>query len=114
MGALFGRKLGSVGNVGRAASAVKGVSRAAREKADIERAEERVTDYQEQLRELEEQFQADLDATEDAALDFELDLEELRINAKKADLDVERLSLVWIPTRISADGTAEPLAEIES
>ena len=35
VGALFGRKLGSVGNVGRAASAVKGASRAAREKADI-------------------------------------------------------------------------------
>lgn len=114
IGALFGRKIGSVGNVGRAASAVKGVSRAAREKADIGRAEERVEDYQQQLRELEEQFRADLDATEDAALDMELDLEELRINAKKADLDVERLYLVWIPTRIGEDGTAEPLAAIES
>ncbi|MFK7898152.1 MAG: ATP-binding protein [Myxococcota bacterium] len=114
MGALFGRKLGSVGNVGRAASAIKGVSRSAREKADIGRAEERVADYQEQLGELEEQFQADLDATEDAAADFELDVEELRINAKKTDLDVERLYLVWIPARIGADGSAEALAEIES
>ena len=114
MGALFGRKLASVGNVGRAASAAKNVSRTAREKADIGRAEERVLDYQEQLRELEEEFQADLEAAEDAAMDMELDIEELRINAKKADLDVERLSLVWIPTRISEDGVAEPLAKIES
>lgn len=106
IGALFGRKLGSVGNVGRAASTIKGASRAAREKADIGRAEARVDDYQKDLAELEVDFQAALDEAEDTALDFEPEIESLRINAKKADLDVEQLSLVWIPSRIDDTGAA--------
>jgi hypothetical protein len=107
IGALFGRKLGSVGNVGRAASTMKGASRAARERADIGRAEERVEELQEKLEALEAEFQTDLDAKEDDAAEMEIEIESCRINAKKSDLDVERLSLVWIPSRIDSNGQFE-------
>jgi hypothetical protein len=114
IGALFGRKLSSVGNVGRAASTMKGASRAAREKADIGRAEERVEEYQAELAELEADFQQSLDAEEDAALDFDADIESLRVNARKGDLEVERLSLVWVPSRIDAAGKIELIGSLES
>ena len=114
IGALFGRKLGSVGNVGRAASTMKGVSRAAREKADIGRAEARVGEYQEKLAALEADFQDALEDSEDAALDFDVEIEPLRVNAKKGDLDVERLSLVWVPSRIDAAGEFELIGSLES
>ncbi|MEZ4292616.1 MAG: hypothetical protein R3E53_19590 [Myxococcota bacterium] len=42
LGAVFGRKLGSAGNIGRAASTMRRAGRAARERADIGRAEDRV------------------------------------------------------------------------
>lgn len=113
IGALFGRKLGSVGNVGRAASTMKGASRAAREKADIDRAEERVEEYKQELVVLEETFQKALEDAEDAALDHEMEIEELRVNARKGDLDVERLSLVWVPSKVDASGQVELLASLE-
>jgi hypothetical protein len=114
IGALFGRKLASVGNVGRAASTMKGASRAAREKADIGRAEDRVEEYQKRLADLEAEFQADLDAEEEARLDHEVEVEPLRINARKSDLEVERLHLVWLPTRVGPDGRAELAGTLEA
>ena len=113
IGALFGRKLASIGNIGRAASTMKGASRAARERADIGRAEERVEEYRQKLEALEAAFQNDLDALEDAALAWEAEIETLRIHARKSDLDVERLSLVWIPFRIDAGGEAELVGHFE-
>jgi hypothetical protein len=114
IGALFGRKLGSVGNVGRAASTVKGASRAAREKADIGRAEARVEEYQADLADLEVEFEKALDEVEDRGLEFEPEIESLRVNAKKGDLDVERLSLVWVPSRVGASGAVELVGTLES
>ncbi len=115
VGALFGRKLGSAGNVGRAASAAKGMSRAAREKADIERAEARVEERQQELADLETEFKDALEEAEEKAADAEAELviEPLRINARKSDLDVERLSLVWVPSRVGADGVPELIAALE-
>ena len=107
LGAVFGRKLGSVGNIGRAASTVKGASRAARERADIDRAQDRVEAPQQQLAEREAGFEADLDRLEDATREFEPDLATLRVAARKGDLEIERLHLVWIPSRVGADGRAE-------
>jgi Helicase HerA, central domain len=114
IGALFGRKLGSVGNVGRAASTMKGASRAVREKADIGRAEARVDEYREQLLELEEDFRKALENAEDVALDFEPEIAPLRVNARKGDLEVERLSLLWVPSRIDAAGGVELIGSLES
>jgi hypothetical protein len=114
VGALFGRKLGSVGNVGRAASTMKGASRTAREKADIGRAEERFEAYQQRLAKLEAEFEEELERAEDAALGHEIVLEPLRIRSKKADLEIERLYLVWVPTRLDATGHAELAGVLEA
>jgi hypothetical protein len=113
VGALFGRKLGSVGNVGRAASTMKGASRAARERADIGRAEARVDEYREDLAELEAEFRTTVESVEDAALDFEAELEPLRVHARKSDFDIERLCLVWVPSRTDAAGRIEWLGALE-
>ena len=116
IGALFGRKLGSVGNVGRAASSIKGVSRAAKEKADIDRAVARVEEYEQELRDLELEFEKALEEAESQADDFasEIDVEELRVNARKGDLEIQRLSLVWVPSRVGAAGEIELIGTLES
>lgn len=113
VGALFGRKLASVGNIRRAASTAKNVSRTQRERSDISRAEARVEEVQQELADLDEEFREALAEAEDRAADFEPEVEPLRVNTKKADLDVERLALVWVPFRQSADGFPEPLAQLE-
>ena len=113
VGALFGRKLASVGNVGRAASALKGASRAARERADIGRAEARVAECEEALAALEREFEDALAEVEDTAADAAFEVEELRVRARKADLEVDRLSLVWVPYRLGASGETERIGTLE-
>jgi hypothetical protein len=108
VGALFGRKLGSVGNVGRAASAARGASRAGREKLDIERAQEKVEALQQKLDELEAQFEDDAEALREPIDPDEVEIEEVRVAPRKADLDVEQLVLAWLPWRVDRDGFAEP------
>jgi hypothetical protein len=108
LGALFGRKLGSIGNVGRATTAVRGASRAARERGDVGRAQEDTEALQQQLQELEAEFEERLEAGRDQWDDSELVCEELPIRPRKSDLTVERVALVWTPWRVGADGIAEP------
>jgi hypothetical protein len=108
LGAIFGRKLTSVGNVGRATTAARGAGRAARERGDIARAQENVEALRAQLVELEREFEESL---EDARTDVDatvLELEEFAIRPKKADISVERVALVWTPWRVSKDGFADP------
>lgn len=109
VGALFGRKLGSSRNVGRATTAMRGVGRAARERGDIQRAEERVEALQEQLATLETRFGDDVADLEVAAGPDTFECEEMIVAPRKADLDVERLLLAWAPWRVGPDGIAEPL-----
>ncbi|HVH19247.1 MAG TPA: ATP-binding protein, partial [Myxococcota bacterium] len=110
VGALFGRKLGSATNVGRATTAARGVSRAARERGDIARAEERSEDLRAELVALEAEL-----ARDTASLDAgggDPAVTRLEIAPRKSDLDVERVSLVWLPCAVGADGRDEPLYAI--
>ncbi|MGI9592465.1 MAG: hypothetical protein ACR2P8_13930, partial [Myxococcota bacterium] len=108
LGALFGRKLGSVGNVGRAGSAIDRATRAAREKGDITRASERLEAVQQKLADLEARFAEELAELEDRGGASTLALKELRVAPRKSDIAVDSLALVWIPWRIDATGRALP------
>jgi hypothetical protein len=108
LGALFGRKLASVGTVGRASTAARGVGRAAREKDDIERAKRDLSALNQRVADLEDEL-----AQEVAALGSAFDPEDYEITSKiirprKADISVGNFGLVWLPHRVTSDGTAEP------
>ena len=108
LGAIFGRKLTSVGNVGRATTAARGAGRTARERGDIARAQENVEVLRSQLVELEREFEESLEDARTDVDDTALEFEELAIRPKKADISIERVALVWTPWRVSKDGVAEP------
>jgi hypothetical protein len=108
LGALFGRKLGSLGNVGRASTAARGASRTASERRDISRARDDADVLEEQLQELEAEFEGRLEAVRDPLAEEDLAFEELPIRPRKSDLNVERVALVWTPWRVDAEGIAEP------
>ncbi|MEZ4215681.1 MAG: DUF87 domain-containing protein [Myxococcota bacterium] len=111
VGALFGRKLGSATNVGRAASVARGASRAARDRGDIARAEDRADALRDELRDLETEFQEAVAALEEPIAADDLDVEELRIAPRKSDVAIEELLLVWTPWRVDATGIATPAFE---
>jgi len=108
LGALFGRRAGSVGTVGRAATTARSASRIGREKADVARAAARVTDLQEDLRHLSDEFEdaaAEMETPLDAA---DIELDEKLVRPRKSDIEIEPLALVWTPWSVSPEGIAEP------
>jgi hypothetical protein len=108
LGGLFGRKLASVGSLGRATTAARAASRAARERGDVAEARENVEQLRAQLQELEAEFRAEVDGVAAAADPGALALEPLEVRARKQDVSVTRLVLAWVPHRRGAGGVLAP------
>ncbi|HXK21243.1 MAG TPA: DUF87 domain-containing protein [Myxococcota bacterium] len=111
VGALFGRKLASRGNMGRITTAARGVSRAAREHGDIARADEKAEDLRAELAALEAQLSQDVGAkgAQDGA---QAEVTLLPIPPRKSDLEIESVSLVWLPHAADASGREVPLYSV--
>jgi hypothetical protein len=87
---------------------MRGVGRAAREKGDIERAEQELAEVQTRLEALEAEFEQELAAvraTEDAGIG---EVSEKTIAPRKADITIGKVALVWTPWRVAESGIAEP------
>ena len=108
LGALFGRKVGSVGTVGRAGTAARSMGRAAKERGDIGRAVEDVESLRQQLAAMEQQFEDDVAGLRDSADPALVDVETVEVRPRKSDIAVVECAVVWAPFRVSAAGIAEP------
>jgi hypothetical protein len=108
LGALFGRKLGSATTVGRATTAMRGAGRAARERGDIGRAQERHEALLAKLADLEAELEDQLASLQGSYDPESLECEQLEIKPRKSDIAVDRLVLAWTPWHVDADGVAEP------
>ncbi len=97
LGALFGRKVASASTVGRATTAARGLSRAAREKEDIASADDALRAAKEELIALELAFQKDAEELGSLPEPEALGLLEVAVKPRKADTLVERVALVWVP-----------------
>jgi hypothetical protein len=100
LGAFLGRKVASAGNIGRATTAVRGASRAAKEKGDIALAQESVEAVQQRLADLEAEFQAEAAALAGAAAPAATaasapPIETLVVRPRKTDTTVTSFGLVW-------------------
>ncbi len=108
VGALFGRKLIGARGVGRATTAARSLGRASRERGDIGRAEDRVEDLKDELRDLEKEFESEVERMRDEIDPTSFELETAVLRPRKADLAVEQLLLVWEPWNTDPSGIAEP------
>ena len=107
LGALMGRRLTSVTNVTRATSTMKSAGRIFREQQDVSQAGETVEAYRERFAALDAQFQAEAAKIQSGFDADQLQLEELAIQPKKADITVSQVVLLWEPWVAKADGTME-------
>jgi hypothetical protein len=114
LGGLFGRKIGSTGNVGRATTTMRGVGRSMREREDIDRATHEVKVVQERLDHLEMEFEEEMAKLTETYNPEDLELTEALIRPRKSDIFISPLSLVWSPWKVGADGIAEPFFYAES
>jgi len=108
LGAVFGRKLMSTSNVTRAASSMRQAGKIARERQDVADAAETVEVLQQQLADLNAQFEAETEKMQTGLAPESLSLEEVLIQPKKADISVQQVSLVWLPWIVRLDGAVEP------
>jgi hypothetical protein len=106
LGALLGRKTASVGTIGRATTAARGATRAAREREDIARAELDKKAAEQELARLEAEFQAETSAYTSEADPSEIEILEETVSPRKSDITVRSVSLAWLPTRVDGTGTA--------
>jgi hypothetical protein len=109
LGALFGRKAASVGTVGRATTAMRGAGRTMRERGDVSRAVDNVETLRDKLAALDAELEDKLADVRDAHDPEVLEIDDVAITPRKADLAVDRVVLAWMPHRLAADGTPEPL-----
>ncbi|MBC7194183.1 MAG: ATP-binding protein [Caldisericia bacterium] len=97
LGAILGRKVTGVGNVGRATTAARSASRILKEQEDIKRAEETVQKYETELKELEKEFQMEIEKIEGKIDPMKENLEKIILKPSKQEINVRFFSLVWLP-----------------
>ena len=111
LSAFLGRKAISRTSMGKAATTIRGMSRARKESQDIERAGENVEALKQQLADLEAEFTQD---TEDLAAQLQAQaetLETVTIRPKKSNITVELLGLGWVPHWENSQGQHIPAWE---
>jgi hypothetical protein len=97
LGALMGRKTVSATNLGRVASTARAAGRAMKERSDIGRAEDQVEAIDQQIADLNAEFEAEVDA-----LDTKIDpatevFETVTLRPKKTGITVRLVALGWKP-----------------
>ncbi len=112
-GALFGRKVLSSANVGRASSSVRAASRTAKARQDVARAEDAQAALEAQRAELEAELQAAATALQAEHGDAERAIEVLAIPPRKADTTIVGFGVAWVPHRVDASGVVEAALALE-
>ncbi|MBK8229458.1 MAG: ATP-binding protein [Candidatus Eisenbacteria bacterium] len=97
LGAIFGRKAVSGASARRAAGAMRGATRAGREKAQLEAAGDTLEALQLQREELEASLRAEVAGLDAGTDPLALELTELLVKPKKADIAVAQVALAWVP-----------------
>lgn len=109
LGALFGRKTASRTNVSKASTSLRSAGRAAQQKGDVSRAQEKVEDLNAELQKLDQELAEEIKTLE-GKFDVEsLTLKTLEITPRKSDIEVGHVAVVWTPWQVDAQGIAEPL-----
>jgi Helicase HerA, central domain len=108
LGGLLGRKRVSTSVLTRATSAARGAGRSLQQQGDVGRAQETVEALEQQLKDLEAEFEAEKTALVARIDPLTETLETVAIKPKKADITVELVALAWAPYWQDAQGMATP------
>ena len=111
LGALFGRKTISATSIGRAGTAARSASRWGQESQDVARAEESIEVLQQRLADTAREVEAEVARLESSYDTATLRLRRVEVPARKSDLAVGEVALVWTPWRRGADGFPAPAFE---
>ncbi len=109
LGALFGRKTISRTNVSKASTSMRSAGRAAQQKGDVARAQEKVEDLKAEMNQMEQELTTEIKSLELQFDEENLQLEPVEISPRKSDIEIGKLAVVWTPWQVDSHGIAEPL-----
>ncbi len=95
VGAFFGRKVLSVGNIGKAATGMRSVGRVAKEKGDVKRAEEKVAQAQMAMEELAAEMEERVLELSDSFTIDNYEIETFSIKPRRSDIFNVKVALLW-------------------
>jgi hypothetical protein len=96
VGALMGRKVGSLSTLGRATTAARGVGRTMKETEDVAVATERRREAEAELRAIEADLEKEVEAIGTTGA-LSPEIVRLEIKPKRAGIDVRLVTLAWKP-----------------
>jgi len=108
LGAFLGRKAVSAGTVGKAATTMRSAGRAMGQASDVGRAQETVEAVQQQLQDLEAQFQTEVNAVTSTGDPTTEMLETVELRPTRTNINVRLVALVWLPFKRDAIGVMNP------
>ena len=108
LGALFGRKTFSTTNIGRVGSAARSASRWGHESQDVDRAAENVDVLKSRLADAQRDLESEVARLESTVDATTLALTPVDVPARKSDIAVGEVALLWTPWRTAADGFPAP------
>jgi hypothetical protein len=106
LGAFMGRK--TLGNIGRASTAVRKGMQTAKERTDIESASENLDVLRQQRAELESEFTAEMQALDAITDPMAQKIEVTSQAPRKTNVNVRLFALVWLPHWKSGEGEIRP------
>ncbi len=95
------------GKLGRSRSAEVVIRQAATERGQQQSAQLGVEQARQEKQRLEDELQSKLQALEAQYAPGALSIEPLQLSPRKGDIDVDEVSLLWLPWRVDAAGRAE-------
>ena len=108
LNAVIGRKKLSATTINKASTAMRSATRTAEQQADVGAANETLESLVQKREQLNADCAAEVAEIEKQAEPESLQLSELQVKPKKADIVVDRVSLIWLPYRVDAGGSATP------
>ncbi|MCX6624144.1 MAG: ATP-binding protein, partial [Acidobacteria bacterium] len=108
LGALFGRKALSAATIGKAGTAARSYGRLSKESQDVERASETVGAIDQQLAELNSQFEQELNQAQGKLDALAEELERVAIAPKRTNIVPRLVCLAWAPHWFAPGGAEEP------
>jgi hypothetical protein len=108
LGAFLGRKTISTTNIGRATTAIRSAGRVMKESHDVGYAEDNVSALQQQLADLEAQFNSEAEALAASIDPLTEKFETVSLKPSKANIAVKFVALAWTPYWHTADGSLKP------
>ena len=108
LGALLGRKAISATNIGRIGTAARSATRMGHESQDVTRAEESLEVLQQRLTDTKREVDAEVARLESSLDAGAVVLRTVEIPARKSDIAIGEVALVWVPWRKGPDGFPAP------